>query len=245
MEQAARFLQSWRLEKKLSQMVLAEQCGVSQRHLSFIENGRAKPSRATLLALCRTLDMPRFETDRLLNAYGLDTTLPQGCSDRVTPEEAWISSIPAALHFPCVILDERWTVIYANPQFEEILRKYSKAGQVHATGVNLLDVFFSENLLCESIRNADAIGMSALSRAIREVKASTLRSDMTEVLNLLNAAFLKFPSNISETALPPVMQLALANESEAQAFTVVLSTLGTEFDWHKKILRMALFIPTA
>src|SRR3954462_12542049 len=63
-------LRSWRTRRRLSQMDLALDAGVSPRHLSYVENGRARPSAALLLALAEPLQLPLPERNRLLLAAG-------------------------------------------------------------------------------------------------------------------------------------------------------------------------------
>src|SRR3954469_18289337 len=63
-------LRQWRATRGRSQLALAMDLGVSQRHVSFIESGRATPSRALLLGLANTLDVPLRDRNALLLAAG-------------------------------------------------------------------------------------------------------------------------------------------------------------------------------
>src|SRR5687767_1018694 len=63
-------LRGWRALRGLSQLELAMRAGFSSRHVSFIETGRAQPSRQALLVLAETLDVPLRERNRLLEAGG-------------------------------------------------------------------------------------------------------------------------------------------------------------------------------
>jgi transcriptional regulator with XRE-family HTH domain len=63
-------LRSWRVARRISQEQLADRAGVSTRHLSFVENGRSKPSREVVLALAGALDVPLRERNTLLTAAG-------------------------------------------------------------------------------------------------------------------------------------------------------------------------------
>jgi len=63
-------LRSWRMARQLSQEDLAARAGVSARHLSFVENGRANPSRELVLALAGALDVPLRERNTLLTTAG-------------------------------------------------------------------------------------------------------------------------------------------------------------------------------
>src|SRR5687767_8966873 len=70
-------LREWRKRRHQSQLALALQAGVSQRHLSFVESGRAQPSREMLLHLAEQLDVPLRERNRLLVAAGYAPIFPE------------------------------------------------------------------------------------------------------------------------------------------------------------------------
>ena len=63
-------LRDWRQRRRLSQLDLASEAGVSSRHLSFVETGRARPSREMVLHLAEQLDVPLRERNELLLAAG-------------------------------------------------------------------------------------------------------------------------------------------------------------------------------
>ena len=63
-------LRRWRTRRRLSQLDLAVEAGVSTRHLSFIETGRAQPSREMVLLLARALDVPLRDRNDLLTTAG-------------------------------------------------------------------------------------------------------------------------------------------------------------------------------
>src|SRR5690349_22727559 len=63
-------LREWRQRRRLSQLDLALQAGVSTRHLSYVETGRARPSADMVLQLAEQLDVPLRDRNRLLLAAG-------------------------------------------------------------------------------------------------------------------------------------------------------------------------------
>src|SRR6516162_3999254 len=63
-------LKAWRQKRRLSQLGLALQSGVSQRHVSFLESGRARPSRTMILQLSETLEVPLRDRNDWLVAAG-------------------------------------------------------------------------------------------------------------------------------------------------------------------------------
>src|SRR5687768_5920035 len=70
-------LRCWRERRRLSQLALAAEADVSARHVSFLETGRAQPSREMLLRLAEHLDIPLRERNALLVAAGYAPAFPE------------------------------------------------------------------------------------------------------------------------------------------------------------------------
>src|SRR5688500_12105299 len=110
-------LRDWRQRRRLSQLDLALEAEVSARHLSFVETGRAKPSRELVLHLAEQLDVPLRERNTLLLAAGYAPVYGETPLDR--PEMA---TVRAALDrilashepFPAIAVDGRWDLVSAN-----------------------------------------------------------------------------------------------------------------------------------
>jgi len=113
----AGLLKGWRGIRRLSQLDLALAAGVSQRHLSYVETGRARPSRELLLALAEALDLPLRERNLLLHAGGFSPVYEQ----RPLTHDA-MASVRQALHltlahhepFPAMVLDRHWNTLLRN-----------------------------------------------------------------------------------------------------------------------------------
>ncbi len=110
-------LRDWRARRRRSQMDLALDVGVSPRHLSFLETGRARPSAAMVLALAEGLDLPLRERNRLLLAAGYAPRYPEHALDA-----AGMAQVRAALQRlldahapnPGLVVDRQWNVVLAN-----------------------------------------------------------------------------------------------------------------------------------
>jgi len=110
-------LRDWRQRRRLSQFDLALEASVSARHISFVETGRAKPSRELVLHLAEQLEVPLRERNALLLAAGYapvynETPLdsPSLAAVRDALERLLASHEP----FPGVIVDRHWELIAAN-----------------------------------------------------------------------------------------------------------------------------------
>src|SRR5437764_13674050 len=70
-------LREWRTRRRVSQLELSSETGVSTRHLSFIETGRSRPSRDMVMRLAEYLDLPLRERNALLLAAGYSPAYAQ------------------------------------------------------------------------------------------------------------------------------------------------------------------------
>lgn len=112
-----RLLRGWRERRRLTQLDLALQAGVSARHLSFVETGRSRPTSEMILRLAQQLDVPLRERNVLLLSGGYAPAYPaNGLAD--PPMSAVYEAIDHVLRahepFPAVIIDARWELVAAN-----------------------------------------------------------------------------------------------------------------------------------
>jgi len=110
-------LRFWRVQRRLSQLDLALEAEMSTKHLSFVETGRAQPSRQLLLHLATQLDLPIAERNRLLLAGGfapLYLDQPYD-SEALRPlRESLHQLLDAHQPNPALIVDGLWNLIDAN-----------------------------------------------------------------------------------------------------------------------------------
>jgi transcriptional regulator with XRE-family HTH domain len=110
-------LREWRERRRMTQLDLALEAGVSTRHLSFVETGRSKPGRETLLRIVEHLDVPFREQNRLLLATGHAPAFPERSLD--DPDLAPVHEaldLVLARHdpYPAVVVDRHWNLVAAN-----------------------------------------------------------------------------------------------------------------------------------
>ena len=110
-------LREWRLRRRLTQLELALEAGVSARHLSFVETGRSKPGREMLLRLCAQLDIPFREQNQLLLSSGHAPAYPERPLDNPDLEpvrEALDVILTGHDPYPAVVVDRAWNLVAAN-----------------------------------------------------------------------------------------------------------------------------------
>ncbi len=110
-------LRTWRERRRVSQLDLSLQAGISARHLSFVETGRSKPSSGLILRLSEELDVPLRERNALLLAGGFAPTYPEHGLDAPplsAVTEAMRQVITAHMPNPALAVDGHWELIDAN-----------------------------------------------------------------------------------------------------------------------------------
>jgi len=117
MNQIGPLLKTWRSRRRLSQLDLALEAGVSTRHLSFVETGRARPSEQMVLHLAEQLDVPLRERNRLLLAAGYAPVYAQRGLDEpeLGPVKDALDQLLASHEpFPAIVVDRAWNLVAAN-----------------------------------------------------------------------------------------------------------------------------------
>lgn len=110
-------IKAWRGRRRFSQLDLALEAEISQRHVSFLESGRAKPSRAAIEKLAGALDLPRSEKDRLFTAAGFvapSSQTPWGAEARQAIDEALNFILERHDPYPAIVVDRLWNLERAN-----------------------------------------------------------------------------------------------------------------------------------
>jgi transcriptional regulator with XRE-family HTH domain len=110
-------LRDWRKRRRLSQLDLSLEAGVSTRHLSFVETGRARPSAEMVVHLAEQLDVPLRDRNQLLLAAGYAPVYGQRGLEE--PEMVPVrDAIDALLRghepYPAVVVDRHWGMVAAN-----------------------------------------------------------------------------------------------------------------------------------
>lgn len=173
-------LRNWRELRRLSQLELALEANVSARHISFIETGRARPSREMVLMLAGVLDVPLREQNTLLHAAGFapayrETSLtdPQMAQVRQALELILKQQEP----FAALVFDRKWELVMANAAYAQMIQLFSPnlAGFIEpyavtsAPRLNLMRLLFAPDGWRPFIANWDIVAKATLARWRREM----------------------------------------------------------------------------
>jgi transcriptional regulator with XRE-family HTH domain len=110
-------LRDWRQRRRLTQLDLALHAEISARHLSFLETGRARPSREMVLRLAEHLRVPLRERNAMLNAAGYTAAFPERSLDDpalATARSAVQLVLAGHEPYPAIAIDRHWTMVAAN-----------------------------------------------------------------------------------------------------------------------------------
>ncbi len=117
-------LREWRQRRHLSQLDLASEAEISARHLSFVETGRAAPSRDMVLRLAERLDVPLRERNVLLVAAGFAPAFPSRVLDDpalTAARQAMETVLQVHEPYPALAIDRYWNLVAANRMVAPLL----------------------------------------------------------------------------------------------------------------------------
>lgn len=163
-------LRRWRRLRRFSQLDLAAEAQISSRHLSFLETGRAGPSRAMVLHLAGVLEMPRTETNDALAAAGFSSEFSRTSLDgaALAPARAALDRLmERQMPYPAVLMDRDWVMLAMNPM---AARLFGLAGL--APGDSALAILDLPGGPAHWIENWPEVGHHLLARLRAESRAA-------------------------------------------------------------------------
>src|SRR5215470_11635300 len=189
----------WRSRRGLSQLQLAMAAACSQRHISFLELGRTKPSREMVLRLSAALDLPLRQSNALLLAAGYAPVWAE--SDL---GEAALAPIRAALDYmlaqqepyPAVVMDRRWNLLQANKGAVAMV-EFLVGPLTPGAAINLADALVAPGVLRPYLTNWPEV----VAYFVRSVEADAA-ADASAETAALRDRLLKYPGVHASLATP-------------------------------------------
>jgi transcriptional regulator with XRE-family HTH domain len=240
-------LRWWWQHRGLSQLELASRAGISQRHLSFLELGRASASREMVLRLADALNVPLRQHNALLLAAGFAPVWPE--TELGAPELAQISSAVDYMlmqqePFPAVAVDRHWNLLKANKGTVRLV-EFLVGPLAAGASVNLADALVAPNVLRPFLANWAEV-VRYFIRSV-EIDAAADGSEDTSALLQRLLAYKGVRSAIrgavSEYASGPVLPMHFSKDGTKLALFTTIATLGTPQDVTAQELRIESFFP--
>ncbi|WP_437738222.1 helix-turn-helix domain-containing protein [Sorangium sp. So ce1335] len=166
-------LRAWRQRRRMTQLDLACEADISTRHLSFLETGRAQPSREMVLHLAERLDVPLRERNQLLVAAGYAPLYPERSFDdpALAAARRAIDLVLAGHEpYPALAVDRHWTLVVSNAAVGPLL--VGAAPALLTPPINVLRLSLHPDGLAPRIENAPEWRAHILARLRRQIEVS-------------------------------------------------------------------------
>ena len=240
-------VRDWRELRRLSQLDLAVEAEISQKHLSFIESGRSAPSREMLLHLAEHLEVPLRERNAMLLAAGFAPVFPNRPlhDPSLALAKASVERVLNAHEpFPALAFDRHWNLVSANQAVWSLLGNVSE--HLLQPPVNVLRVSLHPDGLAPYIANLSQWRAHLLSQLRRQLRI-TRDAALETLLKELNA-YPSPPSDDSggEESIPVdaiAIPLRLRTPSGTLSFISTVTVFGTALEVTLSELTMEAFYP--
>jgi transcriptional regulator with XRE-family HTH domain len=235
-------LKQWRQRRRMSQLDLALEAGVSARHLSFLETGRSRPSREMVLHLSDQLEVPLRDRNQLLLAAGFSPAYAERPLDapEMTPvREALERILKGHEPYPAVVVDRWWDLAAANAGIALLTAEV--APHLMEPPVNALRVTLHPDGMAPRIANLPEWRAHLLDRLRRQVAVTS-----DERLAALLAELSGYPGGEAALAAhePGIaVPLRVTVQGRELAFFSTVSTFGTAVDITLAELAIEAFLP--
>jgi transcriptional regulator with XRE-family HTH domain len=227
-------LRQARRVSRLSQLALSLRVGVSQRHLSFVESGRAKPSRELLVAWLQALNAPLSVCNAALRhagyaaAYG-DASLHH--PDLAQANDAVMQLLKAHEPMPALVVDAHWNLVYANAGLRWLsatLMPWTVA-LPESTPVNMLDLLLRPDGILRQVTNLREVGPALLAQLREEASVHGALTRKVELFAEMLSARIGADSLRARLPLvaPPMLTTRFATAYGELAFFSMFTTFGT------------------
>lgn len=237
------------LRKKhgLSQLQLALAAGCSQRHLSFLELGRAKPSREMVQRLSLSLALSLRQSNEMLLSAGFAPVWAESAldSDAMAPVRAALDHILAQQEpFPAVVVDRRWNLLQANNGAVTMVTQLVGPLPPGET-VNLADALVAPNVLRPHLLNWEEVA----AHFVRSVEVDAAADETLETRALLDRLLsydgvkraLSTISSLGPSG--PILPMRFRKRKIELSLFTAIATLGTPQDITLQELRIESFFP--
>lgn len=227
-------LREWRAARRMSQLDLALDAGVSARHLSCVETGKSQPSREMIARLADTLEMPLRERNALLMAAGYAPKYPE--TALATPAFSQIRhAIECILRqqepYPAFLLNRHWDVLMANDAAARVGHFVLRGRPGKHT--NMIRQMFDPDDLRPAVANWEEVAGTLIRHLHDEVAATpsdaTARALLEEALAYPGVPA-RWRTRDLAAAPTPLLTTVLRRDAHELRFFSTITTFGTPRD---------------
>lgn len=241
-------MRQWRGLRGLSQLDLAHDANTSARHLSFVETGRARPSREMVQRIAEALDMPLRERNALLVAAGFAAVYRERPLDddaMVQARRALELILKSHEPFPALVMSRTWDLVAANQAAGRLMAWLGAGNAPVGTPPNVLRLLLHPDGLRPFIVDWETAAASLISRARREdgpARDEAMASLLDEVLGYPGVPR-KWSAPDFDAEVPPLLPLTFEKDGVRSSWFTTIATFGTPQDITLQELRIESFFP--
>ncbi|WP_117000290.1 helix-turn-helix domain-containing protein [Desertimonas flava] len=241
-------LKHWRAVRRTSQLGLASTAGTTPRYLSFVETGRAQPSRTMIVRLAAALELPLRERNELLLAAGYAPVHRQEALSSESLEQldrALTAMLAQHEPFPAVVMDRAWNLIRANDGAGRLFRALSAPEPLPADA-NVLRLMIEPGRVRDRVVNWAEVVPALLERAAREAVERLVDGTTATLVAELRAQpdVAAVLERDRPPTMTPVVDVRFDVDGDELAFFSVVSTVGSPLDVTAQELRVESFFPS-
>jgi len=243
-------LREWRGLRQVSQLALAVDADISQRHLSFLESGRARPSREMVLRIATALDLPLRARNELLESAGFAAFYPEralSASELRSASEALERIIAHHEPYPAFILNRHWNIVMTNGAAQRLIARCVSADVVAElsakTPLNFMRLTFHPKGIRARVRNWEQIAGVLIARLRREAHGDPGSPSESLLRELATPAEKKRSPQMQDLPLSPAIALELQTDDGSLRLFNTLTTFGTPQDVTLQELRIEMSFP--
>lgn len=245
-------LRYWRNKRGFSQLRLSAESAISQRHISFLESGRSKPSKEIILKLGMVLDIPlRQRNVMLLSAGYAPAYQERNLSDpeMKAVKQALDFMLAQQAPFPALVVDRLWNLVMANGPATMMMKwllDMPESQPIPREGINILKLMLDPVGVRKYLCNWEHVCADLLHWIQREAMSDGLGSEAAQLLKELTA----FPGIPEVTQMPnldtralPFLTTQIRKGSVTLNMFTTITTMGTPHDVTLHELRIESFFP--
>lgn len=245
-------LREWRRVRGTSQLDLSLTCGMSQRHLSFLESGRSRPSRDAVLHLAAALNVPLHQQNAMLLSAGFAPVYAERAMDApdMRPIDRAIDHLLQRQEpYPALVVDEAHNIVRANARLGSLLGFLTGVAPETLLGhapVNAIEIVLRPDGLRPVVENWPEVAAWSVRRLRAEAMADGPASEAARLLDVV----LRLPDVAAidrtlhlEQHLPPTLVVKFIRGETRLALFSIIATIGTPLDVSLQNLRLELFFP--
>lgn len=242
-------LRHWRAVRGRSQLDLSLDCGVSQRHISYVEGGRSVPGRGTLMDLAQALDVPFRERNALLLAAGYAPLY--AATDWDVPETAALDSALGRMlrqhePYPAIVMDRYWNVIRTNDAAPRFFGWFVDMAAREGPR-NMLHLIFDPRGMRPFVHDWESVARALLGRVRREAVGGVVDERTRELVSALAAYPGVEPGwgvdRSDPSGAAPVVALGIVADGVVLNYFSMVTTVGTPRTITAQELRVECMFP--